>query len=81
MVEYSEHFEFTNGVGAFAIDARTEEHPSDYGNGTLLVLDIESDFPCERRRLFDIRYEQVGGTEDVASIAREVIRNEFGVEV
>ena len=81
MIEYSETFGFDNEVGHFTVHASTEEHPSDYGNGTMLVLDIESDFPCERRRCFDVRYEPVSSRENIASLARSVIYNEFGLEV
>lgn len=77
MIEYAETFEFENECGKFKVNAHTEEHPSGYGNGTLLCFDIESEFPVERRRLFDIRYER----EDVAKIARLLIKQEFGVEV
>ena len=77
MIEYSETFEFENELGKFKVNAYTQEHPSNYGNGMLLRFDIESDYPVERHRLFDIRYEQ----DDVAKIARQLIKQEFGIEV
>lgn len=77
MVKYSETFEFENSCGKFKVDAHTQEHPSGYGNGMLLRFDIESDYPVPRYRLFDIRYEQ----GDVATITRQLIKQEFGVEV
>ena len=77
MIEYSETFEFENDFGKFKVEAYTQEHPSKYGNGTLLRFDVESDYPVPRHRLFDIRYEQ----EDVAKIARLLIKQEFGVEL
>ena len=75
MIGYQEVFEFTNDVGSFVISAHAEEHPSGYGNGTLLVFDIDSDFPCERRMSFDVRYE----TEDMPTLARRVLKDRFGV--
>lgn len=77
MVDYREMFEFENDCGKFRVHAHAEEHPSDYGNGTLLVLDVESDFPCERRMLFDVRYEE----GDMPSIARRALRERFGVDL
>lgn len=77
MIEYSETFEFENELGRFKVDVYTQEHPSGYGNGTLLRLDVESDYPVERHHLFDIRYEK----EDVAELARRVIKYKFGVNV
>ena len=77
MVEYMERFCFTNDVGEFVVCAHTEEHPSDYGNGTLLVLDVESDFPCERRQSFDVRYSG----NDMAAITRSLLKQLFGVDV
>ena len=81
MIEYNEIFEFDNSVGHFAIRAYTEEHPSGYGNGTLLRMDIESDFPCERYMSYDARYAPISSVENVRSIAKNIIREEFGVEV
>lgn len=77
MIHYDETFEFDNELGHFKVHAYTEEHPSDYGNGTLLRFDIESDFPCDRHRLFDVRYEQ----EDIAKIARLLVKQEFGAKI
>ncbi len=77
MVDYRERFHFTNEFGEFTVEAHTEEHPSDYGNGALLVLDVESDFPCERRMLFDVRYEE----GDMPSIARRALKERFGVDL
>lgn len=77
MIGYRETFHFTNDVGEFTIRAHTEEHPSGYGNGTLLVLDVDSDFPCERRLSFDARY----GGDDMAATTRELLKDRFGVEV
>ena len=77
MIEYNEKFNFANDVGEFTVLARTEEHPSDYGNGTILRFDIESDYPCERRMLFDVRYAD----DDMASIARALLKDKFGIEV
>ena len=77
MVDYREHFEFENEVGTFEIEAYTVEHPSDYGNGTLLRFDIESDYPIPRYSLFDVRYEH----EDMATLARRIIKENFGVEL
>lgn len=77
MIEYSETFEFENELGRFKIDAYTQEHPSQYGNSTLLRFDIESDYPVPHHRLFDIRYEH----EAMEKIARLLIKQEFGVEL
>ena len=77
MIEYKEQFHFTNDVGVFTVNAHTEEHPSDYGNGTLLRFDITSDFPCERVMFFDVRYEG----NDMADIVRKLLKNHFGVDV
>ena len=77
MIDYKEHFEFTNDVGSFAIDAYTVEHPSGYGNGSLLCMDVECDLPVERRRLFDVRYEG----DDMAAIARHIMLSDYGVSV
>lgn len=77
MIDYREHFGFENEVGRFEIEAYTIEHPSGYGNGTLLCFDIESDFPVEGRRLFDVRYSQ----RDIALLARDVIFRDYGVEL
>lgn len=76
MIEYEETFRFANDIADFTINAHTEEHPSAYGNGTLLVFDVESDYPCERRRIFDVRYEG----SDMAAISRYVIRNDYGYD-
>ena len=75
MIGYQEVFEFTNDVGSFTVHAHAEEHPSGYGNGTLLVFGVDSDFPCERRMSFDVRYEQ----EDMPALARRVLKDRFGV--
>jgi len=77
MIEYKERFRFTNDVGEFTVDAHTEEHPSGYGNGTMLVFDVDSDFPVERKMLFDVRYSD----EDIADVARELLRQRFGADV
>ena len=77
MIHYDETFEFDNSVGHFKIHAYTEEHPSGYGNGTLLRFDVDSDFPVPRHQSFDVRYER----DDMATLARRVIKADYGVEV
>ena len=81
MIEYSEKFHFINDVGEFTVTASTEKHPSGYGNSMILRMAIDSDFPCARNRLFDVRYEPIRTSEDVRSIVKSIIYNEFGVEV
>lgn len=77
MIEYSEQFHFTNDVAEFTINAHTAEHPSGYGNGTLLVFDIETDYPYVKRQTFDVRYDG----NDMAALARLAIEQYYGVEV
>lgn len=77
MIEYNEKFYFVNDVAEFTINAHTEEHPSGYGNGTILVFDIETDYPCQRRQIFDVRYDG----SDMASLARLAIKQHYGVNI
>ena len=77
MIEYREQFDFTNSLGEFHVNAYTTEHPSGYGNGTVLVFEIESEFPCEKRMFFDVRYAEEG----IESIVRRLVEEKFGVQV
>lgn len=82
MIEYGRTFKFENDLAKFTVNAMTQEHPSNYGNGTLLVLDVESEprLPIEKRISFDIRYNDCSTWDDVHEIALQVIRERFGVE-
>ena len=82
MIEYREFFRFTNDVGEFFIDAHTQEHPSGYGNGTLLRFDVISNpRGYGRDRLFDIRYEPVADKFDVRRLVHHILKSDYGVEL
>lgn len=75
MIKYDKQFRFTNDVGDFIIHAYTQEHPSGYGNSTLLVFDIDSDYPCERQRLFDVRYIDC----EIDFAVKRILADDYGV--
>jgi hypothetical protein len=82
MIQFDKTYRFSNDFGEFAIKAYTEEHPSDYGNGTLLRFDVESEPKAYGRyRSFDIRYEHVHDADGVEEIVKRIIESDYGVMV
>ena len=82
MIEYREHFTFSNELAMFDIEAYTQEHPSSYGNGTLLCFDVLS-IPREYgyNHIYDVRYTDVWDNAGMARLARRQIYEDYGVEV
>ena len=77
MIEYRESFDIENDHGRFHLEAATEEHPNDYGNGTLLRIVPDRGMPMS----FDLRYSGACGPGDVAWVARNQIEKRYGVTV
>ena len=82
MINYKEQFTFSNDVAKFNIKAYTKEHPSGYGNCTLLVFDVLSEpMIYSQNHLFDIRYERVGNERQMGELARKLISQYYGVDI
>ena len=78
MIHYEERFTFANEIGKFNVRAHTEEHPSDYGNGTMLKFDVLCDQPGYGGDMsFDVRY----AGSDMPALTRDLIEENFGVRV
>lgn len=80
MIDYLRLYQFENDLAKFSLLAETFEHPTDYGNGTLLVMDTKSDPKgFSSRNSYDIRYEPVSTADDVDDIVLDLIENNYGV--
>lgn len=76
MVEYEKTYTFDNGRAEFEAHAFTDEHPNEYGNGTLLVIDVlNKKSGRTNHMLFDIRYTKVWKWEGID----DIVRNELNV--
>ena len=74
MIEYSKQYKFENELAKFNLSAKTFEHPNPYGNGTILVIEVESVRHSNGKQSYDIRYEN-NGTLSVIDVESEPIRH------
>lgn len=83
MIQFNKTYRFTNDLGEFAVNAKTVEHPNDYGNGMLLCF-APVEHPSgvcayDLCRSFDIRYERVESPDDIHRMVIGQLENDYGV--
>lgn len=83
MIQFNKTYRFTNDLGEFAINAKTVEHPSGYGNGMLLCF-APVEYPkgmCvyDLCRSFDVRYERIASADDIHRMVMGQLEHDYGV--
>lgn len=83
MIEFNREYSFTNDLGEFTINAKTIEHPTQYGNGMMLIMVPtilpELFSPHDLTHQYDIRYNDVRSAEDIHELAMRVLEQNYGV--
>ena len=83
MVEFNKTYKFTNCVGEFIVNAKTDDHPSEYGNGMVLLLSPivcpKGVFAHDVHEMFDIRYNRVSTEKDIRELVMRIFDKKFGV--